>query len=128
MRVKAKFTPHTKPEGHIKFNLTVLHRCVRNVIYPEDPVELIEYIMQVKKPIPTIYIIPEWKQKLEDCGDIHYRATLSGGQPLPSFIKFNRQNRELIVSQSSDIQEGLYKVFIDGYLEKFPETKDYING
>ena len=47
---------------------------------------------------------------------------------MPSFIRFNRKTRELTVAQSSDIKSGLYKVFIDGYLEDFPETKDYIKG
>ena len=60
MRVNAKLSPNTAPSGVINFRLTVLHRCVRNFIFPKDPVLVIKYVMQVKNPKPTIYVFPEW--------------------------------------------------------------------
>ena len=97
MRVKAKFTPNTAPEGYIYFKLTVLHRCVRNALYPKDPVSVIQYTMRAINPIATNYIIPDWGQKLKDCGDILYKASLSGGTQLPSFLKFKASAKELTI-------------------------------
>ncbi len=46
---------------------------------------------------PFIYQFPDWIQKKVGCGKLLYTVTTSGGTSLPSFIKFNKNSREIAI-------------------------------
>ncbi len=70
-------------------------------------------------PIPEIILFKEWKDTLDICVPVKYKAFLADGNNLPNFIKFQSNFKQFKIEQTNEMKPEKIMIKLLGILENY---------